>query len=62
MLFQVEENIKEIKKVSDTPLKVIDYVKALAINLNNYQEKYDKEQQWLKKIKKKNLKIFEKNS
>lgn len=35
MLFQVEENIKEIKKVSDTPLRVIDYVKTLAININN---------------------------
>ena len=35
MLFQVESNIKEIKKVSDTSLKVIDYVKTLAININN---------------------------
>ena len=41
MLFQVEENIKEIKKVSDTQLKVIDYVKTLAINLNNEEEIYD---------------------
>ena len=42
MLFLVESNIKKIKKVSDTLLKVIDYVKIVAINLNNYQEKYDK--------------------
>ena len=35
MLFQVESNIKEIKKVSDILLKVIDYVKTLAININN---------------------------
>ena len=35
MLFLVESNIKEIKKVSDTLLEVIDYVKTLAINLNN---------------------------
>ena len=35
MRTRIEENIKEIKKVSDTPLKVIDYVKALAININN---------------------------
>ena len=35
MLFQVESNIKEIKKVSDTSLKVIDYVKINVINLNN---------------------------
>ena len=35
MLFQVESSIKEIKKVSDMLLKVIDYVKTLAINLNN---------------------------
>ena len=41
MLFLVESNIKKIKKVSDTLLKVIDYVKTLAINLNNWVEKYD---------------------
>ena len=35
MLFQVESNIKETKKVSDMLLKVIDYVKTLAININN---------------------------
>ena len=35
MLFLVESNIKEIKKASDTLLKVIDYVKTLAININN---------------------------
>ena len=35
MLFLVESNIKEIKKVSDMLLKVIDYVKTLAININN---------------------------
>ena len=35
MLFLVESNIKEIKKVSDTLLEAIDYVKTLAINLNN---------------------------
>ena len=35
MLFQVESSIKEIKKVSDMLLKVIDYVKTLAININN---------------------------
>ena len=35
MLFLVESNIKKIKKVSDTLLKAIDYVKTLAININN---------------------------
>ena len=35
MLFLVESNIKEIKMVSGMLLKVIDYVKTLAINLNN---------------------------
>ena len=35
MLFLVESNIKKIKKVIDMLLKVIDYVKTLAINLNN---------------------------
>ena len=35
MLFLVESNIKKIKRVSDTLLKVIDYVKTLAININN---------------------------
>ena len=35
MLFLVESNIKETKKVSGMLLKVIDYVKTLAINLNN---------------------------
>ena len=35
MLFLVESNIKKIKKVSDTLLKVIDYVKINVINLNN---------------------------
>lgn len=42
MRFQVESNIKEIKKASDTLSEAIDYVKLLAINLNNYQEKYDR--------------------
>ena len=42
MLFQVEKNIKKIKKVSDILLKVIDYVKTLAININNFQETYDR--------------------
>ena len=41
MLFQAESNIKKIKKVSDTLLEAIDYVKTLAINLNNWVEKYD---------------------
>lgn len=35
MLFQVEENIKRIKGVNDTLSRVIDYVKTLAININN---------------------------
>ena len=35
MLFQVESNIKETKKVSGTLLEAIDYVKTLAININN---------------------------
>ena len=35
MLFLVESNIKEIKKVSDTLLEAIDYVEITAINLNN---------------------------
>ena len=35
MLFQVESNIKKIKKVSDMLIEVIDYVKINAINLNN---------------------------
>ena len=35
MLFQVESNIKKIKKVSDMLKEVIDYVKINAINLNN---------------------------
>ena len=35
MLFLVESNIKKIKKVIDMLLRVIDYVKTLAINLNN---------------------------
>ena len=35
MLFLVESNIKEIKKVSDTLLEAIDYVEINAINLNN---------------------------
>ena len=42
MLTRVEENIKEIKKGSDTQSRAIDYVKRLVINLNNYQEKYDR--------------------
>ena len=35
MLFRAELNIKKIKKASDTLSKVIDYVKTLAININN---------------------------
>ena len=35
MLFQVESNIKEIKKGGDTLLEAIDYVEINAINLNN---------------------------
>ena len=35
MLFLVESNIKEIKKVSGTLLEAIDYVEITAINLNN---------------------------
>ena len=35
MLFLVESNTKKIKKASDTLSKVIDYVKTLAININN---------------------------
>ena len=35
MLFQVESNIKEIKKAGDTLLEAIDYVEINAINLNN---------------------------
>ena len=41
MLFQVESNIEQIKKGSDMLLEAIDYVKKVAINLNNYQEIYD---------------------
>ena len=41
MLFQVESNIKKIKKVSGTLLEAIDYVKINVINLNNWQEIYD---------------------
>ena len=42
MLFLVESNIKEIKKTGDTLLEAIDCVKTLAINLNNFQEIYDR--------------------
>ena len=35
MLFQVESNIKKIKKVGDMLLEDIDYVEINAINLNN---------------------------
>ena len=35
MPFQVELNIKEIKMVNGTLLEAIDYVKTIAINLNN---------------------------
>ena len=42
MLFLAESNIKEIKKAGDTLLEAIDYVKTLAINLNNFQEIYDR--------------------
>ena len=35
MLFLVESNIKETKRVSGMLLKVIDYVKINVINLNN---------------------------
>ena len=35
MLFLVELNIKETKKVSGTLLEAIDYVEIDAINLNN---------------------------
>ena len=35
MLFLVESNIKEIKKVSDMLFVAIDYVDILVINLNN---------------------------
>ena len=34
MLFLVELNIKETKKVGDILLKAIDCVKTLAININ----------------------------
>ena len=42
MLFQVEQNIKEIKTVNDTQLEAIDYVKIVATNLNNQEDIYDK--------------------
>ena len=35
MLFLVESNIKEIKKVSGTLLEAIDYVEINVININN---------------------------
>lgn len=46
MLFQVKYNEKRVKKVIIILLKVIDYVKVkiVVINLNNYQERYDKEE------------------
>ena len=42
MLYQLKYNEKRVKKVLTILLKVIDYVKTLAISLNNYQEIYDK--------------------
>lgn len=46
MLFQVKYNEKRVKKVIIILLKVIDYVKVkiVVINLNNYRERYDKEE------------------
>ena len=41
MPFQVESNIKEIKKARGTLLKVIDYAEIVVINLNNEEEIYD---------------------
>ena len=35
MLFLVESNIKETKKVSGTLLEAIDYVEINVININN---------------------------
>lgn len=42
MLTRTGYNIKEVKRATIIMLKVIDYVKILAININNYQEIYDK--------------------
>lgn len=42
MSTHIEYNIKEVKKAIIIMLKAIDYVVIVAINLNNYQEKYDR--------------------